>query len=175
MAQLTKDIKKEIKKEFDHYPHKQAACLEALKVVQDEYGWVSDEAMEELAEFLEMSSDELESVATFYNLIFRKPVGENVILVCDSISCWVMENQEIIDHLKEKLDIDFGQTTEDDKFTLLPIPCLGTCDHAPAMMVNPDLHRDLTPEKVDNVLVEYRQITTTQHRTQHTQRTTRNT
>ncbi len=156
MAKLTQELKKEIKHEFEQYPQKQSACLEALKIAQEEYGWISDDLMHELADFLEMSSDELESVATFYNLIFRQPVGENVILVCDSISCWVMENNKIIDRLKETLDIDFGQTTEDGKFTLLPIPCLGTCDHAPAMMVNHTLHRDLTPEKVDEIIKEYK-------------------
>ena len=102
-----------------------------------------------------MSVAELDNVATFYNLIYRKPVGENVILLCDSISCWLMGYEGIRDHLQERLGIQYGQTTSDGKFTLLPMVCLGTCDHAPAMMVGEELYRDLSPEKVDQILEKY--------------------
>jgi NADH-quinone oxidoreductase subunit E len=102
-----------------------------------------------------MTSDELDSVATFYNLVFRKPVGRHVILICDSISCWVMGFEKILDHIQNKLEIKYGETTKDDRFTLLPIPCLGTCDRAPALMIDNDLHRDLTVEKIDKILEKY--------------------
>jgi len=142
--------------EISHLPHKSAACIEALKIVQQERGWVSDESIKLIADHLEISSEEVDSVATFYNLIFRKPVGRHVILLCDSISCWVVGYEKIRDHLKVKLGIDWGGTTEDDRFTLLPIPCLGTCDHAPAMMIDSDLHRDLSVEKIDEILKQYK-------------------
>lgn len=153
---LTDEEKKEIQEEIKHYPIKKAASIEALKVVQKYRGWVSDESIKDIAAELEMSAEELDSVATFYNLVFRKPVGKNVILVCDSISCWVMGYEKLYDHLKKKLGIEFGQTTKDNRFTLLTIPCLGTCDRAPALMINNDLHRDLTPEKLDKILEKYK-------------------
>jgi NADH-quinone oxidoreductase subunit E len=149
-----KEITK-IDQEISHLPHKSAACIEALKIVQQERGWVSDNSIKLIAEHLETSPEEVDSVATFYNLIFRKPVGRHVILLCDSISCWVVGYERIRDHLKARLGIDWGETTGDDRFTLLPIPCLGTCDHAPAMMIDNDLHRDLTAERIDEILEQY--------------------
>lgn len=152
---LTKEELQEIEHEMKLFPHKRAACIEALKVIQRHRGWVSDESIADLAETLEMSADELDNVATFYNLIFRKPVGRHVILICDSVSCYIMGYRKILSYLQEKLGVTYGQTTSDDRFTLLPIPCLGTCDHAPAMMVDDDLHRDLTVEKIDEILSKY--------------------
>lgn len=152
---LTEEERQEIEKELGHYDYKRAACIEAMKIVQKHRGWVSDESLEDLAPLLEMSVAELDNVATFYNLIYRKPVGENVILLCDSISCWLMGYEGIRDHLQERLGIQYGQTTSDGKFTLLPMVCLGTCDHAPAMMVGEELYRDLSPEKVDLILKKY--------------------
>ena len=153
---LTDEEKKEIQEEVKHYPTKRAACIEALKAVQKHRGWISDENLKDIAAELDMSAEELDSVATFYNLVFRHPVGKNVILMCDSISCWVMGYDKLYNHLQEKLDIQFGQTTKDDLFTLLPIPCLGTCDRAPALMINDELHRDLTVEKLDKILEKYK-------------------
>lgn len=152
---LTDEEKKEIEAHIKHYPQKRGACIEALKVVQNHRGWISDENIQDIAEFLEMTPDELDSVATFYNLVFRKEVGRHVILMCDSVSCWVLGYQQLHDHLKDKYGIKFGETTEDKRFTLLPIPCLGTCDHAPALMIDHDLHRDLSPGKLDQILDHY--------------------
>lgn len=146
---------REIQEEMKHYPEKRAACIEALKVVQKKYKWVSDEHLKDIADLLGMTIHELDSVATFYNLVYRKPVGRHVILLCSSISCWVMGYTSLLNHLESKLGIHLGQTTEDDKFTLLHVPCLGTCDHAPAMLIDDDLHRDLTPERIDNILDSY--------------------
>ncbi len=147
---------KEIEEHFAHYPRKQAAVIEALKVVQFHRGYVSDENVEDIARLLEMTPDEVDSVATFYNLIFRKPVGEHVILMCDSVSCWIMGYENLKDHLSQKLGIDIGQTTKDNRFTLLTIPCLGACDRAPAMMVDNELYGNLTPEKIDEILEQYK-------------------
>ena len=152
---LTEEELKEINEHVKQYPHKRAACIEALKVVQKKRRWISDESLNDIAEVLEMTSDELDSVATFYNLVFRKPVGRHVILICDSISCWVMGFEKILEHIQNKLGIKYGETTKDDRFTLLPIPCLGTCDHAPALMIDNDLYRDLTIDKIDKILEKY--------------------
>lgn len=151
---LTESEITKIEHELQQYERKESAAIEALKVIQDSRGWVSDESLYDLAAFLEMTPEELDSVATFYNLVFRKPVGDHIILVCDSISCWLMDGETIQQHLKDRLNIDFGQTTADNRFTLLPIPCLGTCDHAPAMMIDDQLHRDLDPDKTNALLDE---------------------
>lgn len=152
---LIEEERQEIEKEFPHYPQKQAACIEALKVVQQHRGWVPGEAIMEIAELLEMTPDEVDNVATFYNLIFRKPVGKHVILICDSVSCWITGYERLREHLTARLGINLGETTADGRFTLLPIVCLGTCDHAPALMIDDDLHRDLDPEKIDEILERY--------------------
>ena len=152
---LTVEEKKEIEAEFPRYEIKSAVCVEALKIVQRHRGWVSDEALFAVAEFLEMTPAELDAVATFYNLIFRKPVGKHVILVCDSVSCWIMGYERVLGHLKARLGIDLGETTSDGLFTLLPIVCLGACDQAPAMMIDDQLYGHLDPAKIDEILANY--------------------
>jgi NADH-quinone oxidoreductase subunit E len=152
---LTPEEIKEIEHAISLVPHKKAASVEALKVVQQHRRWVSDESLKEVASFMEMSAEELDSVATFYNLIFRKPVGRHVILVCDSISCWMMGYESIRKKLTDKLGIDFGETTADNRFTLLPNPCLGTCDCAPALMIDNDLYRNLKVGELDDILKKY--------------------
>ena len=152
---LSKEEIELIEKEAVKFPVKSAASIEALKIVQDKQKWVSDESLAEVAGILEMSVTELENVATFYNVIFRKPVGRHVIFLCDSISCYVMGYENILELLNKKLGISYGETTKDDRFTLLPIQCLGNCDQAPAMMVDSDLHSNLTSEKIDELLQKY--------------------
>jgi NADH-quinone oxidoreductase subunit E len=151
----TKEIKK-IDAEIAIVPVRKAACIEALKIVQSQRGWISDESLREIADHMHMSAEELDSVATFYNLIFRKPVGRNIILLCDSISCYVMGYEAIYAHLKTSLNISFGETTPDDRFTLLPNACLGICDHAPALMINKEVYINLTTEKLDEILRIYK-------------------
>lgn len=153
---LSKEEIRSIDHEIALVPVRRAACIEALKIVQHHRGWISDESLHAIAAHMEMSAEELDSVATFYNLIFRKPVGRNIILLCDSISCYVMGYEKIYEHLQALLHIKFGETTPDYRFTLLPNPCLGSCDHAPTLMINQDTYRDLTNEKLDDILKEYK-------------------
>jgi NADH-quinone oxidoreductase subunit E len=150
----TKEIE-EIHEETKLYPQKASACIDALKIVQKHRGWVSDSAVEDIAEELELSVEEVDSVATFYTRIYRKPVGRNIILVCDSISCMIMGYQSLYGYISDKLSIRFGETTKDERFTLLPITCLGDCDHAPALMINDDHYNNLTTEKIDGILGKY--------------------
>ncbi len=145
----------QITHEMQQVPVKKAACIEALKIIQGQRRWVSDESVADIAAILEMSTAEVDSVATFYNLIFRRPVGRHVILLCDSISCYVMGYTEIKQQLMELLHISYGQTTPDERFTLLPNACLGTCDHAPAMIIDNDLYRDLTTASLPQILDQY--------------------
>ena len=152
---LTAEEINEIDAEAAHYPRRDAVCIDALKIVQRHRGWVSDESVRDIAGHIGMSPTDVDSVATFYNLIFRKPVGRHVIMVCNSVSCWIMGYQQMRKHLQERLGIELGETTPDNRFTLLPIVCLGCCDHAPAMMVDADLHSDLDPQKIDTGLEKY--------------------
>ncbi len=147
--------KEKIEDEIRQVPIKKAACIEALKIVQEHRRWVSDESIRDVADILDMSPEEVDSVATFYNLIFRQPVGRHIILLCDSISCYVMGLKGIHAELTRLLEIQYGQTTADGRFTLLPNPCLGTCDHAPALMVDNDTYRDLQPSALVDILEKY--------------------
>ena len=153
---LTEEERREIEEEFPRYENRQAACIEALRIVQRHRGWVSDASIQDLAGLLAMTPEELDSVATFYNLIFREPVGKHVVMLCDSITCWIMGYERLRAQMTERLGVDLGQTTADGQFTFLPIVCLGTCDHAPAMMVDGDLHRDVTPDKIDAIIDGYK-------------------
>ncbi|MNY30999.1 NADH-quinone oxidoreductase subunit E [compost metagenome] len=141
--------------EISLVPYKKAACIEAMKIVQKQRGWISDDSLKAIADYLEMSTAELDSVATFYNLIFRKPVGEHIILLCDSITCWVMGYQSLYTAIRNKLGISFGETTSNGQFTLLPNACLGCCDHAPALMIDNDLYRNTKVEELEGILARY--------------------
>jgi NADH-quinone oxidoreductase subunit E len=152
---LTAEEKHEIEEAIRIMPVRKSACIEALKVVQAHRRWISDESLKDVAEYMEMTIEELDSVATFYNMLFRRPVGRHIILVCDSISCWVMGYENVRDHLIKKLGIQYGQTTPDDRFTLLPNCCLGTCDKAPAMMIDNDLYQNIKIEQLDEILNKY--------------------
>ena len=152
---LTVEEKHEIDKAIHHVPVKKAACIEALKIVQERRRWVSDESLKDVAAYMNMSPEELDSVATFYNLIFRRPVGRHIILLCDSISCYVMGYEKLADLIMKRLGIRYGETTLDGRYTLLPNPCLGTCDHAPALMIDHDLYRDVTLEQLEEILNKY--------------------
>jgi NADH-quinone oxidoreductase subunit E len=146
-----------IEAELSHFENRRAAVGEALMIVQETRGWVSDEGIADVAEVLGMSADEVEGVATFFELVFRKPVGKHVIMVCDSVSCWVTGYERILEHLKERLEIGLGETSADGLFTLLPAACLGVCERAPAMLIDGTLFGNLTPEGVDRILLAYKE------------------
>ena len=155
MPMLSQEEKREIDSEIQKAVNNKAAVIDALKVVQRHRGWVSDGALEEVAGMLKMTSAEVDSIATFFSLIYRRPVGKHVILICDSVSCWLVGYEDIKAHLMERLGIQMGETARDGRFTLLPVACLGTCDEAPAMMIDETLYTKLTPELVDEILVKY--------------------
>jgi NADH-quinone oxidoreductase subunit E len=153
---LTPEERQEINAEFARYPTRQAVCIEALKVVQRHRGWVSDEGLKDIGDALDMTPEELDAVATFYNLVFRRPVGRHVALICDSVSCWIMGYEKLCQGLTSRLNVSLGETTADNRFTVLPIVCLGVCDHAPALMIDDDLYRDVEPPQLDELLEKYR-------------------
>jgi NADH-quinone oxidoreductase subunit E len=145
----------EIDKAISEVPVRKAAGIEALKIVQQHRRWISDENLHDIASHMKMSEEELDAVATFYNLIFRRPVGRHVILICDSISCWVMGYENILNAISGKLGIKYGETSRDGRYTLLPNCCLGTCDRAPAFMIDNDLYRNVTIDQLDEILEKY--------------------
>lgn len=153
---LTEEEKKEILEEIDSHPRRRSSCVETLNIVQRHRRWISDESVRDIAEFLEMTPDEVDGVATFYSLIFRRPVGRHVILMCNAVSCWIMGYEQILDHFKRRLGIDWGQTTADGRFTLLPVACLGACERAPALMIDDDLHGPVEAGTLDEILERYR-------------------
>ena|ERR1700722_2509463 len=152
VEQLTEEERAAIMMLAWSHETKRSACIEALKYVQKHYRWVSDHHLGEVAALLDMSRAELDGVATFYNLIFRRPVGAHVIFLCDSISCWIMGRDAVCAHFWQRLGIGPGETTEDGMYTLLPIVCLGHCDHAPAMLLDDTLHGDVDIARIDKLL-----------------------
>lgn len=153
---LSDKEKEEIHEEIKLYPYPGAACIDALKIVQHHRGWISDEAINDIATELNLSPVDVDSVATFYTRIYRKPVGRNVILICDGTSCMIMGYESLYDYISMKLNLRFGETSNDGRFTLLPVSCLGDCDHAPALMINNDHYNNLSSEMIDEILAKYR-------------------
>jgi NADH-quinone oxidoreductase subunit E len=153
---LSEAERHEIEHALGHYPDGRAASIDALKTVQKHRGWVPDEAIPEIAKAIGISAADLEGVATFYSLIFRRPVGRHVIKVCDSISCHLTGYDELRDELVKQLGVQYGQTTGDQRYTLLPICCLGACDRGATMMIDDDLHGPVEPADVKAILESYK-------------------
>ncbi len=134
------------------------AAVDVLKELQRHYGWLTDEAVIAAAEILGLSPLQVEELATFYELIYRRPVGKRVIHVCDSISCWSCGCDTILNHLKERLGVEPGGTSADGCFTLIPCACLGNCGEGPTMMIGDSLYGLLTKERVDEILEKERKL-----------------
>ncbi len=156
MTSMTIQFSEQAKVKFNefltHYPTKQAALLPTLWLAQEEFGLISLEVMAYIAQLLEISPSHVYGVATFYTMFHLKPVGKYNVQVCRTLSCALMGSEKILDHLKNKLNVDEGGTTLDGKFTLCTVECLASCDTGPAMMVNEKYFESLTPQKVDEVL-----------------------
>ncbi|MBC7184027.1 MAG: NADH-quinone oxidoreductase subunit NuoE [Marinobacter sp.] len=153
--QLHPEDEAAMREEAGHYEQPQAACIEALKIVQRRHGWVPDGAIAAIARVLGVGPASVEGVATFYSLIFRQPVGRHVILVCDSSSCFLTGFDQLLGALTERLGIGLGETTADGRFTLLPVCCLGACDGGPAMMIDDDVFGPVGAEDLTDLLEGY--------------------
>jgi NADH-quinone oxidoreductase subunit E len=134
------------------HPHPRELLVDVLRAIQDQNGWVTDEGVELAGEIVGLSPLQVEEVATFYDNIYRQPVGKKVIHVCDSVCCWSREGEHVYDYLQHRLGIAPGQTTADGVFTLLPTCCLGACGDAPAMLIGLTTYGKLTPERIDAIL-----------------------
>ena len=152
---LTADEILGIKEYIHHYPQARAAVLDALKLVQKRNGWVDDAQVNAIAYLLDIAVADVEGVATFFNRIYRQPVGRHIILLCDSIACYLNGFESVEAELKKQLGIDYGQTTPDGRFTLLPICCLGNCDKSPAILIDEDTYGPIEPSEVAQLLEQY--------------------
>ena len=139
-----------------HYPTKRSALVPTLLYAQDEVGFLSDEVIAEIAARLDLTDLEVRNVISYYSLLHTKPMGKYHVQVCTNISCMLRGGEEILDHCKSKLGIGHKQTTPDGTFSLEEVECIGACSWAPAVQVNYDFHENLTPEKMNSVLDQYR-------------------
>ena len=139
-----------------HYPTKRSALVPTLLYAQDEIGFLSDEVISEIAGRLDLTELEVRNVISYYSMLTTKPRGKFNVQVCTNISCMVRGGEEILRHCAKKLGVAHKGTTPDGMFTLEEVECIGACSWAPAAQVNYDFHENLTPEKMDKVLDEYR-------------------
>ena len=137
---------------MDKYPQKRSALIPALRLAQKEAGYISHELVCEIARLFSLTPNEVNEVASFYTMFYKKPVGKYVIQVCTNISCLICNAEGIMEHLTQRLGIRPGETTGDKKFTLMEVECLGSCGTSPVVQINDRYYEDLTPEKVDRIL-----------------------
>jgi NADH-quinone oxidoreductase subunit E len=157
---LPEEVRQELRDKIGSTEHPRELAVDIVFALQERYGYLSDQLLQEAAEFLGMTPLELEEIATFYEFIYREPVGKYVIHVCDGVVCWMQNHQSILDELRGRLGIQPGETTPDGLFTLLPVCCIGYCDRAPAMMINRRVYGELTPERIDGILQKLKDRTT---------------
>lgn len=138
------------------YPDARGALLPVLHMAQETFGYVSLEVEEYVAGLFGLSPAHVHEVVTFYTLLFRQPRGRHVIAVCHNLSCHLAGAPRILAHVKRRLGIDVGETSDDGRVTLLSVECLCACEHAPMMQVDDRYEFDLTPERVDRILTRLR-------------------
>lgn len=139
-----------------HYPTKRSVLVPTLLYAQDEHGFLSDEVIHELAQRLELTDLEVCNVISYYSMLTTKPRGKFNVQVCTNIACLVRGGEELLDHCKQRLGIGKAETTADGLFSLEEVECIGACSWAPAAQVNYDFHENLTPEKMDQILENYK-------------------
>jgi NADH-quinone oxidoreductase E subunit len=150
---LSEKSKAEIRKIRDEYPDPQSALLPALWLAQKDYGgWLPEAAFDEVAAAMHLPATQVASMATFYTMFNKKPVGRHLVQVCTNISCSLLGAEHLVEHIGHKLGIAVGETTPDGKFTLAEVECLGSCGTAPMMQVDDQYYENLTEEKIDQIL-----------------------
>lgn len=138
------------------YPKQMAAVLPVLWLAQEQFGWISEEVMQYVADLLDVPFNHILGVVTFYTMYNKKPVGKYHIQVCANVSCMLRGSDNLVEHLEKKLGVKVGETTPDKTFTLDEVECLGSCGTAPMMQVNDDYYDNLSKEKIDRLLEEFR-------------------
>jgi NADH:ubiquinone oxidoreductase subunit E len=152
---LTEALKAELTRTMlPRYETRQGALLPTLHAVQHQWGWLPWQALEEVAQFLGLEPAVVWDTASFYEEFWLQPKGSTVIAVCRSVACEVCDHRKITGACKSKLGIEVGETTDDGKFTLVELECLGLCEGAPACLVNEDMHLNATPESITKAIDE---------------------
>ncbi|MEM6560145.1 MAG: NAD(P)H-dependent oxidoreductase subunit E [Planctomycetota bacterium] len=152
---LTEKLKSKLRDTyFPRYPTKKACLLPGLHLLQHEYGWIPPQAMSEIAEFLEISEGEVIDTASFYEEYWLQPKGKYLLQVCRSLACEICRSAELTSHIEEKLNVESGETSDDQRFTLVELECLGSCGTAPVLMINDVLHENVDVEKVDQLIAD---------------------
>ena len=151
---LSKESLDQVKREVAKYPpeRKSSAVMAALRIAQEEHGWLSVPLMDYIAELLGMRPIQVYEVATFYSMYDLKPVGKHKISICTNISCMLCGSDTIVKHLEKRLGIKLGETTPDGKVTLKEVECLAACCGAPMFQIDKNYYENLTPEKIDRIL-----------------------
>lgn len=153
---IPQDLRDLLSEHCSHYANRRVGLIWVMQQLQAYYGgWLPKRAIYETADIVQVAAPDAEGVATFFNWFFREPVGRKIVVVCDSISCYLAGCDQLTANLEQKLGVKMGETTPDGEYTLLPIVCLGNCDKAPSMMVGDDLHESVTPEMLDRIFDKY--------------------
>ncbi|MFC1563806.1 NADH-quinone oxidoreductase subunit NuoE [candidate division KSB1 bacterium] len=150
--EFTKETLEEFNDILKRYPEKQAATIPALYLIQRDFGFVSDDALEYLAGLLDLPVSAVHNTISYYTMFYREEMGKYVIQVCSTLSCSILGSKDILTHIENKLGIKAGETTQDKKFSILKVECLGSCGTAPVMRVNDEYYEDLTQDKIDDIL-----------------------
>jgi NADH-quinone oxidoreductase subunit E len=145
---------------LSHYPTKRSVLVPTLLFAQDEVGHLSDEVITEIAARLELTELDVRNVISYYSMLTLKPRGKYNVQVCTNIACLLRGAEELLNHCQNKLGIGHKDTTPDGVFSLEEVECIGACSWAPAIQVNYDFHENLTPEKLDKVLDQYKEKAT---------------
>jgi NADH-quinone oxidoreductase subunit E len=149
---IPQELEEKIARTLDTADHLREKAVDVMYLLQSHYGYMNDEAVHEAARILAMTPVEVDELATFYDFIYREPVGKYVIHVCDGVVCWMFHYNSVFSYLCRKLGVEPGATTPDGLFTVLPTACIGDCHNGPSMLINGEFYGKLTPEKIDEVL-----------------------
>ena len=149
---FSEDLKARINEILSKSQTRQSALIPILHEVQNEYGWLSRDSMEEAAEILSIPPSSVQNVATFYTMFFTKPLGKHIIWLCRTLSCALRGAEHVEEYITDKLSIKSGETTPDGRITLLEAECLASCGTAPVMLVDNELYENLTKEKIDDII-----------------------
>ncbi|KKN06073.1 hypothetical protein LCGC14_1080970 [marine sediment metagenome] len=145
-----------VKRTITQSPDRSSALLPALHITQMEHGWLPSDSLEGIAERLELSSAHVQGVVTFHSMFIDLPVARNLIQLCTNVSCMLFGSETLLDVIKDRYSLEPGGTTPDGRFSLMVMECLGLCDHAPAMLVNRNVHCSLDPDSIINILKSYK-------------------
>ena len=152
MIQFSEEAMRRYEAILSHYPEKRAALLPVLTLAQREFGWISQEVAEYVGELMGYPPSDILSVATFYTMLQKKPVGKYHMEICRNVTCWLMGTYPCVDEIKRQLKVDVGEITPDGKFSWNLTECLGSCGTAPAMQVGDRYFENLTPARIGEII-----------------------